>query len=218
MNIIFDVDGTLVQSYRLDTACFIAAVRDVLGEVRVRPDWNDYVHVTDAGILREICADNSLPQGSAVEVRTCFAEHVTAHLSAHPEDCQELPGAGAMLGRLAAQAGVGIGFATGGWAVTAAAKLAHAGIAFDRAALFSSDIAHERIEIMRACLAGIGGPGPVVYVGDGEWDMAATGALGWQFIGIGPRVRGKCERWIADFHGPAFGGHLSDLSGGALSL
>ena len=39
----------------------------------------------------------------------------------------------------------------------------------------------------------------IVYIGDAEWDMQATHKLGWYFIGIGPRLKGKCEFWVEDF-------------------
>ena len=39
----------------------------------------------------------------------------------------------------------------------------------------------------------------VVYIGDAEWDMQATKTLGWHFIGIGARLKGKCEYWVEDF-------------------
>jgi FMN phosphatase YigB (HAD superfamily) len=38
-----------------------------------------------------------------------------------------------------------------------------------------------------------------VYFGDGEWDLAAARALGWRFVGVGSRLKGKCPDWIADF-------------------
>ena len=42
-----------------------------------------------------------------------------------------------------------------------------------------------------------------VYVGDGEWDLEATEKLGWEFIGVGERLKGECDVWVPD---------LSDIS------
>lgn len=39
--VLFDIDGTLVESYDFDTECFQAAIQDVLG-VTIRPDWGHY--------------------------------------------------------------------------------------------------------------------------------------------------------------------------------
>ena len=49
----FDIDGTLVESYEIDSQCFIDAVKEVTG-LHVNPDWSKYQHVTDSGILNEI--------------------------------------------------------------------------------------------------------------------------------------------------------------------
>ncbi len=217
MNILFDIDGTLVQSYRLDSVCFVQAVREVLGEVHIHADWHAYRHVTDKGIFAQICAENGVAGDREAEVRARFAHLLGLRLAADPGACREVPGAGAMLAGLAVRAETRIGLATGGWSVTAAARLEQAGIGCEPGWLYSSDISAERTGIMRACLAGVGQAGaPVVYVGDGERDVAATAALGWPFIGIGPRLKGLVPRWIADFEGPGFAGHLADLSDGAL--
>lgn len=51
--VLFDIDGTLVESCDFDTTCFQAAIKDVLG-VSIDPDWSRYRHVTDSGILSEV--------------------------------------------------------------------------------------------------------------------------------------------------------------------
>ena len=58
-HVMFDIDGTLVRSYDLDSICYIDAVREVTG-ICVDPDWSKYRHVTDAGILEEIIEVNGL--------------------------------------------------------------------------------------------------------------------------------------------------------------
>lgn len=57
--VIFDIDGTLVDSVAFDARAYVAAVGDVLGNVSLRADWS-YGHVTDSGILRQICEENRL--------------------------------------------------------------------------------------------------------------------------------------------------------------
>lgn len=37
--VIFDIDGTLLQSDANDDTLYLAAVRDVLGNVNLRPSW-----------------------------------------------------------------------------------------------------------------------------------------------------------------------------------
>ena len=50
--VIFDIDGTLVESAGFEDDLYVAAVRDVLGDVCIRKTWNTYRHVTDTGILK----------------------------------------------------------------------------------------------------------------------------------------------------------------------
>ncbi len=49
---IFDVDGTLVQSYELDGECFVAAFHDAFGIAEVDTDWVRYDHTTDPGVWK----------------------------------------------------------------------------------------------------------------------------------------------------------------------
>lgn len=49
---IFDIDGTLVESTGFEDELYVAAVRDVLGDVCIREEWSTYTHVTDMCILK----------------------------------------------------------------------------------------------------------------------------------------------------------------------
>lgn len=70
--VIFDIDGTLVNSGAFEGRSYVAAVRDVLGNVSIRPDWS-YEHVTDSGILRQICDENGVAaEQCEQQVRTRF--------------------------------------------------------------------------------------------------------------------------------------------------
>jgi len=56
ISIVFDVDGTLIDSDGFDAACFVEVVRKVVGDVVIHNDWRLYRHATDAGILSQIIA------------------------------------------------------------------------------------------------------------------------------------------------------------------
>ncbi len=58
--VIFDVDGTLLDSYGIDDSLYADAVRAVLGAVFIRDAWEKYPRVTDTGVLADICSDNGL--------------------------------------------------------------------------------------------------------------------------------------------------------------
>ena len=198
--VIFDIDGTLVHSHEFDGACYRQAVQQTLGDVSIRSDWSDYKHVTDEGILREIYTDNQLEFINSTAVRTTFGRFVIEHLHDNPLSCVEIPGARALMETLRKNSLVRVGIATGGWRHTAKAKLDHAKINYEDVSLFSSDDGFRRIDIMDLCRQELGcSPQDITYVGDGEWDKQATETLGWSFIGVGLRLKGKCANWISDF-------------------
>ncbi len=200
INVIFDVDGTLVDSYGLDTELYCQAVAEVLGQARIREDWAEYTHVSDAGILAEIFQDNEIaPElGLKEAVRERFGQLVRTALTDRP--CASLPGAPLAINSLHQKPDVAVGVATGGWSHTARAKLGAAGFEHANWILASSDDHAERTMIMRACLARLPDPSaPTVYIGDGEWDQIACNALDWAFVGIGARLKGKTPVWIEDY-------------------
>lgn len=200
INIIFDVDGTLVDTYALDTEHFCQAVSEVLGQAAFREDWADYTHVSDAGILAEVLQDNGVDPSPEVQhaVRERFGALVGAALTAQP--CQALPGAHDAISYLQGRQDRAVGVATGGWSHTAHAKLGAAGFETQDWTLASSDDHPERTEIMQSCAARLPTPGaPTVYFGDGIWDMNACANLAWAFVGIGTRLEGVAPVWIADY-------------------
>ena len=197
---IFDIDGTLVESFGFDDACYISAIREVLGEVYIHNDWSKYKNVTDTGSLRQIMEENKIQEKEQIkEVRTKFGEFIRQYLQSNGE-CRPKKGAIQLINKLLAAEDYKVGFATGGWRHTATMKLQHAGFNLENTILTSSDDSDKRVEIMEKCLFALGNCFQrVVYIGDAEWDMQATQELGWHFIGIGTRLKGKCEFWIEDF-------------------
>lgn len=202
---IFDLDGTLVDSNGFDGALYSEAVREVIGNVEIDESWQSYRHVTDAGVLGQIIEEHRLPHAAelAPRVREAFGAKVQRHLEQGGR-CECIPGAKAAIEALQI-AGCAVGIATGGWGHTARMKLAHAGVPFANLVLTSSDDCFDRVEIMRACLSRLGGtPERAVYVGDGPWDLEASRRAGWRFIGVGGRLKSVCQPWVADFVDPAW--------------
>lgn len=198
--VIFDIDGTLVDSVTFDARAYVAAVREVQGNVSLRADWS-YGHVTDAGILRQICEENGLDVALVEQpVKARFGELIAEHLRREGM-CPPIPGAPRLLAELRST-DCHIGIATGGWQLTAGLKLKHAGYDVAGVPMASSDDGYERIRIMELCRARMPATRVTTYVGDGEWDRVASERLGWRFIGVGSRLRGKCEHWLPDFSAP----------------
>jgi phosphoglycolate phosphatase-like HAD superfamily hydrolase len=198
--VVFDLDGTLVDSDAFDGDLYIAAVREVLGDVEIDASWQRYRNVTDAGVLAQIVEEVGVADPDRVmsEVRDLFGSLVQRHLTSGGA-CVAIAGAIDALERLHSS-GYKVGVATGGWGHTARMKLDYAGIPVENLVIASSDDSADRVEIMTTCLLRLGGdPQHAVYVGDGLWDLEASRRAGWAFIGVGERLRGRCEKWIANF-------------------
>ena len=197
---IFDIDGTLVESFGFDSASYVSAIRDVLGEVYIDDDWSQYKNVTDTGILRQIIKKNKIQEeGQIEEIRKKFGELIGQYLE-NGGECRPKKGAICLINKLLSDRHYKVGVATGGWRHSATMKLKHAGFNLRNKVLFSSDDSDKRVEIMKKCLSALGGGcHRIVYVGDAVWDIQATKKLGWHFIGVGPRLKGKCECWVEDF-------------------
>ena len=198
--VIFDIDGTLVESFNSDGTIYASAVKDVLGEVIIKDNWNHYKNVTDTGILRQIMDENNIcEEGQIGKVRRKFGELVRRHLE-NSGECRPKKGAIGLVDKLLSDPRYKVGFATGGWRHTAEMKLQRAGFDLKNPVLFSSDDSDERAEIMKKCLLALEGCfNRIVYIGDAEWDVQAAETLGWHFIGVGARLEGKCEFWVEDF-------------------
>nr|CCG06117.1 putative haloacid dehalogenase [Hahella chejuensis] len=186
----FDIDGTLVESYDFDTECFQAAVKDVVG-ISVGPDWGRFRHVTDAGILSEIIEEVGLQRERErifFDVKAQFVRRVEEYISRH--ELSPICGAVEFLSRLVKRQDVAIAFATGGWAETARMKLDAVGISLPGIAMASSSDHYSRTEIMRVAemRASTGSYDSKTYFGDGPWDWRASEALGYNFISVGSRI------------------------------
>lgn len=190
--VIFDLDGTLLNSSAQDEALYKKAVERVLGRVRFRPDLGDYDHVTDTGILLQVLDDNDVPadDGTIAAIKNEFCVLVEDYI-ATSGPFQEVPGARAILQRLGESGDHGIAIATGGWKRSAKYKLRTAGFVIAGLPLATSDDALDRIEIMRIALQSIDADcREVTYYGDGPWDEQACRELGWSFRPVGPALHG----------------------------
>jgi len=190
--VIFDIDGTLLDSSAEDEELYKQAVRNVLGDVSFRAGLHEYTRVTDTGILLQVLDDNRVAAEERIieRIRCEFFRLVEAHVaSAGP--FREIPGARTLLRRLRDSPAHGVAIATGGWRQSARIKLTSAGFDLDGIPLVSSDDAIDRTEIMRIALAALGKTAAsVTYFGDGAWDRQACEFLGWTFRPVGPALDG----------------------------
>jgi len=190
--VIFDIDGTIIDSTVEDDRIYRESVLQVLGDVRLRNRLTDYDPVTDSGILLQILADNGLPadKGTIDPVMTTFFDRLQAHIDA-VGPFKALPGARSVIERIANSEKHRLAFATGGWRRSAMMKLSSAGFDIGAAPLATSDDAIRRADIMRIALSGLKEDcASVTYFGDGPWDERACHELNWSFQPVGPDLGG----------------------------
>ena len=194
--ILFDIDGTLTESFALDTSVFLDAIRTTFGFRDISEDWSSYRHVTGAGVLREI-VETRLDRVPTQEEIGCVQACMIASLQTGIKEAggiQPTAGAEQLLARLAGSPNeYVVALASGNWAAVARIMLDGAGLRVDGIPSAYSDDALAREDICRTARQRAeerhGGHLPrVVYVGDGTWDVRAARALGHGFVGIGQGV------------------------------
>lgn len=190
--IIFDIDGTLIESTSVDAGLYFSSVNEILGSVIFRKDPDDYEHVTDSGILTQVLNDNGhlFDNEIAASIKAVFIDRIKRHIeTAGP--FRAIDGAIEFVEMARASHNRRVAIATGGWRESALLKLQSAGFDINGVPVVTSDDSPFRVEIMRSALAMIGDQfESVTYFGDGKWDQRACRSLGWNFVAVGPDLDG----------------------------
>lgn len=190
--VVFDVDGTLIESMSVDSELYFSSIKTVLGPVNVRRELNDYDNVTDSGILAQLIDDNGFTYDDDVaeSIQAIFVESLRKHIQT-VGPFAAIDGAIQMIDRLRHSANTRIAVATGGWRRSALLKLESTGINIEGIPVATCDDSPSRTEIMRTALSKIGSDFEcVTYFGDAEWDRRACQDLGWHFVAVGAGLDG----------------------------
>lgn len=212
--LVFDIDGTLTDTNRVDDACFRAAISAVLPTAEYT-SFESFSEFTDSAILAEACAAHATDPYEEIEpdVQREFFSRLEAAARSDPGSFRPIAGAREVLG-LVRDAGWTPAIATGGWRRSAEFKLGAAEVGWGGVVLATSSEAVRRVDIIRRAVdeAAAGRVvRDVVYVGDGVWDVKACSEMGIGFIGRStpesePRLVGAGARaMVRDF------GNLGDL-------
>lgn len=189
--VIFDLDGTLVYSNRIDSQCFAETYQTIYGRAFPSIDWHTYPHVTDTSIFATVIQQQFDREATPEEVdrfQHAFVELLRQHRQARPEAFCTVPGARELVHYLQAHPAYAVGIATGGWQRPALLKLEHVGI--DRRPIFlrGADGLHRREDILdtvrQQALTAHPFIQKVVYIGDAKWDVTTTRNLQMDFVGI----------------------------------
>jgi phosphoglycolate phosphatase-like HAD superfamily hydrolase len=194
VRIVFDVDGTLIQSASIDAELYARAFWETFGVRLPTTDGSAYRDATDRGVAEEAVRKLGLSAESIADMRRRFVE-----LLSDVDKIAPVPGADTIIATLVSR-GATVGIATGSWALAARAKLRAAGIDVGGVALVGSDASPHRHEILRSAVDLIGGDGDAFYVGDAPWDLAASNAANIGFVGVDPRGTGSLGKtFVPDF-------------------
>lgn len=190
MLIIFDVDGTLIESDPVDWTAFKGALQSVLGFTPpsgfCRALGDVTAHSVAAASMRAV--GREVNEQLMDRVRE---ENLRRLQVAYAMDRNAFParlGAAALLKRLRATPGVTVAIATGCWQPTIRLKLEAAGIDVAGLPMATCSDRPRRSEIITLAAERAGRPvSEAVYVGDGQWDLFACRELGIPLIATGKR-------------------------------
>jgi phosphoglycolate phosphatase-like HAD superfamily hydrolase len=200
---IFDIDGTLTNTNRVDGQCFVQAFEDLYGVTDINTNWADYPHATDSGITLSIFQERwgRAPEPSEVtRLKQSFVSFMQSQYSIDPTLFEEIPGATSTLDRLRRGTEWAVAIATGCWSESAELKLRAAGIHASGIPIACADDSLSREEILRVAVSKAlahywqNDFERIVSIGDGVWDVRTALHLNFAFIGIGSGEHEKLLR------------------------
>ncbi|WP_028933182.1 HAD family hydrolase [Pseudonocardia spinosispora] len=200
--VVFDIDGTLLNSVEQHHQAFEDALAD-LELTAPGSGWGEYTHHTDSWIFRELFRRDRGRTPTRLETdrfaRALLDRYTAITATAPPPEIQ---GASTFLAALDDSADHRIAYATGGMREVAVRKLATVAPSDDSAVVATASEHTFREHVVRDAIDRAGGdraPKRIIAVGDGTWDVRAAVALDIEFIGIGdsPQVFGP---WFPRTH------------------
>ena len=188
--LIFDIDGTLLYSNKIDSQCFADTFVKIYKKPFPSIDWTTFPHVTDDTIFKTAIKRQLQKEATAEEMQQFkrdFTNLLHEQRVKKPADFKEIPFAKKTIDNLLADDQFAVGIGTGGWYEPAKIKLNHVGIPHDQLVIEAADGNETRENILQSVLQKARQRftfEDVVYIGDAIWDVETTRNLNMKFVGI----------------------------------
>jgi len=205
--IVFDIDGTLLNSTDLDDLCYQRALKDTYGISIDEFNWENFKDVTDEGVTEDILETHlgRPPLKNEVKrVEDRMVELVEEKRKSSPELFTPAKNIESVLTELIQQNEIAFCLATGAWHGSAMAKLSIMNVDLSESAFQSATGYRRRADIVNRSIEkakliyGAQSFNKVCALGDGEWDMLTAKELDINFIGVDLKNTGRLKELGAE--------------------
>lgn len=192
--LIFDIDGTLLQSTSLQMSCLRQALEFIFANHFLRWGEREATFTTDSGILFEISQEilgRSPSRDEEARFKSAFIAAVERSL-AEGNCLSATPGANQAL----MLAGNAVSIATGGFQVVSELKMKSVALPFEGIPAAFAEDGFTKEKVLEIALARAESQvatrfDEVFYFADASYDVRAARSLGFKFVGVGDSVRRK---------------------------
>lgn len=204
---IFDIDGTLTKTNKVDHICYINTVQKFVDKSIERFEPDSFTHFTDSSILLELY-ERFYNRRPSLEEENAFKTHyfqaLEDSLENSPHYFQAIEGATEILPAFSDEWAIAL--ATGCWTESARLKLKGGGLNISDYPLATASDAITRQDVMLIAveraksLHHVEGFDHIVYIGDGLWDKQSCASLAMPFVGIEADNHDFQTGALGDFH------------------
>ncbi len=195
--IIFDLDGTLIQTFHTEDNSFVRALSKF---VPIDPNysyWGEIEHLTDEGVFSFLFQKYTQRLPSAFDKKCMQDQYLVELMHKYkfaPGYFEEIPGASILLQDLQSDDRYLVAISTGSWLEIAQFKLELAGIDFKPIKIACSDFYPDKFSFTKQLIDELSQENEITqitYVGDSMYDYNTSRALGIGFIGVDFLGKGK---------------------------
>lgn len=194
--IIFDIDGTLLNSTSIDDSCLIRTFNDLFSIQISDDEWIEIKNNTSGTdieltkIIFELKFKRKPDDKEIERIKKHFHQLLIFSFESRKDAFIEIDGAGEIFNFIRNNKDYITGISTGSWKLSALIKLRKINIIPNGFPFSHADRFEKRVDIIKDTINqakenyDIRAFDRIIYIGDGIWDLNATKQLGIDFIGI----------------------------------